>query len=57
MGARRNKIIGSIAVTALVAGLLTIWPGAANALPVEKTIAEIRNLLVSAPSQYRVVTD
>ena len=33
VGARRNRVIGSIGVTALVAGLLMIWPGAAQAAP------------------------
>ena len=56
MGARRNKIIGSIAVTALVAGLLTIWPGAANALPVEKTIAEIQGSGDTSPEAGNAVT-
>src|SRR5664279_1565392 len=56
VGARRNKIIGSIAVTALVAGLLTIWPGAAHALPVEKTIAEIQGTGDTSPEAGNAVT-
>ena len=56
VGARRNKIIGSIAVTALVAGLLTIWPGAAHALPVEKTIAEIQGSGDTSPEAGNAVT-
>src|SRR5664279_575846 len=56
VGARRNKIIGSIAVTALVAGLLTIWPGSAHALPVEKTIAEIQGTGDTSPEAGNAVT-